>query len=75
MTSGGTSAAAQQDSDGPYLDCGLDSMHSLELIAELEKTFGICVTPDEIPRTGTLREVWEAMERKFCDANGRRPRR
>ncbi|MEV6066686.1 acyl carrier protein [Nocardia sp. NPDC052001] len=75
MTSGSTSTAAQRDSDGTYLDCGLDSMHSLELIAEREKTFGICVTPDGIPRTGTLREVWEAMERRFCDASGGRPRR
>ncbi|MFE3194086.1 hypothetical protein ACFXHA_34130 [Nocardia sp. NPDC059240] len=36
-----------------------------ELIAELESTFGICVTKNGIPTTRTLREVWEAMERKL----------
>ncbi|MFF2549487.1 hypothetical protein ACFVUS_00755 [Nocardia sp. NPDC058058] len=39
------------------------------MIAELETTFGIYITPDEIPQARTLREVWVAMERKFQHAN------
>ncbi|GAB2534670.1 hypothetical protein [Nocardia heshunensis] len=45
-----------------------DSVGCAELIAELETTFGVRVTKNDIPTTRTLREVWEAMERNLRDA-------
>jgi acyl carrier protein len=51
-------------------DLGLDSLQTLEFVAELEDSFGITVPIDEVPRIQTVGEVVACVQTLLAQGSG-----
>jgi acyl carrier protein len=55
--------------DIPFADLGIDSMMAIEIVADVEKSYDITISEDELPELTNLQAVYEKVKQKLADAD------
>jgi acyl carrier protein len=54
--------------DTPFADLGIDSMMAIEIVADVEKSYDITISEEELAELTNLRTVYQKVREKLSEA-------
>jgi acyl carrier protein len=54
--------------DTPFADLGIDSMMAIEIVADVEKSYDITISEEELAELTNLSAVYQKVKEKLSDA-------
>jgi acyl carrier protein len=55
--------------DTPFADLGIDSMMAIEIVADVEKSYDITISEEELAELTNLRAVYQKVKEKLSEAS------
>jgi acyl carrier protein len=54
--------------DAPFADLGIDSMMAIEIVADVEKSYDITISEEELAELTNLSAVYQKVKEKLSEA-------
>ena len=55
--------------DTPFADLGIDSMMAIEIVADVEKSYDVTISEEELSELTNLKAVYDKVQAKLAEAS------